>query len=135
VNNQSLSKTFVFNEKFDHEYLFNLYADDFGYVEEIFSITLQHFDPDFEAIHVAYALDNVSDLKKAVHKIKPTFGFVGLTAIQDQCKDFEDLCQDVMTMSELTAEYKQIVTTLADSKKLLETEYRRLKEFNANHSL
>jgi HPt (histidine-containing phosphotransfer) domain-containing protein len=135
VNNQSLSNAFVFNEKFDHEYLFNLYADDFEYVEEIFSITLKNFDPDFESIEVAWSSEDPADLKRAIHKIKPAFGFVGLTSIQDQCKDFEELCQNVVTTKELSDQYKQIVTTLADSKKVLETEYRRLKEFNANHPI
>jgi HPt (histidine-containing phosphotransfer) domain-containing protein len=135
VNNQSLSNAFVFNENFDNESLFNLYADDFEYIEEIFSITLKNFDPDFESIQVAWSSEDPADLKRAIHKIKPAFGFVGLTTIQDQCRDFEDLCQTAMTTKELSGYYKQIVTTLADSKKLLETEYRRLKEFNANHPI
>ena len=130
--NQDFSKTFIFNEKIDSDYLYSLYADDYAYIEEIFASTLQHFDEDFEILKSAYASGSVQDLKRASHKMKPTFGFVGLTAIQEQVKQFEDLCQKVQDTDELKDDYKQIVATLADSKDLLTSEYQKLKAFNAN---
>ncbi len=129
---QDFSKKFIFNEKIDGDYLYSLYADDYAYIEEIFATTLQHFDEDFETLKSAFASGSVTDLKKASHKIKPTFGFVGLIAIQEQVKEFEDLCQKVQDTSELKDDFKQIVATLADSKDLLTSEYQKLKAFNAN---
>ena len=126
------SKKFIFNEKIDGDYLYSLYADDFPYMEEIFGTTLQHFDEDFESLKSAYESGSLIDLKRASHKIKPTFGFVGLTAIQEQVKQFEDLCQKVQHTDELKDDFKQIVATLADSKELLTSEYQKLKAFNAN---
>ena len=72
------------------------------------------------------------DLKRASHKMKPTFGFVGLMAIQEQVKNFEDLCQKVPNTDYLKDDFKQIVATLADCKDLLASEYQKLKAFNAN---
>ena len=132
MENQALPKRFIFNEKLDSEYLFSLYADDFAYVEEIFATTLHHFDQDFAAIEVAWESGNIPDLKKAAHKIKPTFGFIGLPEVQELCRNFEENCQKVSTTDELKNDYKQIVTTLAESKELIELEHRRLKEFNLN---
>ncbi len=129
---QDFSKKFIFNEKIDGDYLYSLYADDYASIEEIFATTLQHFDEDFETLKSAFASGSVPDLKKASHKIKPTFGFVGLIAIQEQVKEFEDLCQKVQDTSELKDDFKQIVATLADSKDLLTSEYQKLKAFNAN---
>ena len=93
MNQPTLSKNFIFNEKINSDYLFSLYADDFPYIEEVFAVTLQHFDPDLESIQVAYAGESVTDLKRGVHKVKPSFGFVGLTDIQQACKEFEDACE------------------------------------------
>jgi HPt (histidine-containing phosphotransfer) domain-containing protein len=131
MNHPTLSKTFIFNEKINSDYLFSLYADDFPYIEEVFSVTLQHFDPDFEAIQVAYAGENISDLKRAVHKIKPAFGFVGLTDIQQQCKEFEDACEEATGTDTLKNTYRLLVSSLEEGKGIMEAEYRKLKDYNA----
>lgn len=129
---QTISKQFIFNEKFDGESLFSLYADDFAYMEEIFLTTLRHFDPDFESIKLAYADANIIDLKKAIHKIKPTFGFVGLTGVETSCREFEQLCERSSVIEEVTEQYREICSKLMDAKDIMEAEYKRLKEFNAN---
>ena len=130
--NETLPKQFIFNEKLDSEYLFSLYADDFGYIEEVFFTTLQHFDQDFDSIQLAYESENIADLRKAVHKIKPTFGFTGLLNTQLICKDFEDKCSAVASVEDLTNEYKHIRNTLIEVKGIIESEHKRLKEFNSN---
>lgn len=132
MTNQDFSKKFIFNEKIDGEYLFSLYADDYPYMEEIFQTTLQHFDEDYETLKSAFDSGSLVDLKRASHKIKPTFGFVGLIYIQEQVKEFEDLCQKVRHTDELKDDFKQILTTLADSKDIITSEYQKLKAFNAN---
>ena len=132
MSRPNFSKKFIFNEKLDHEYLYSLYEDDYQYIEEIFSTTLTYFDADFKAIQEAFETNNISELKRAIHKIKPTFGFVGLPLVQHICKEFEDICQKANASNELKSEYQQIVITLADSKVLIESEYNKLKEFNSN---
>ena len=127
------SKKFTFNEQFDSTYLHSLYEDDFQYIEEIFGTTLSHFDPDFEALQEAYRQGDVATLKKAVHKIKPTFGFVGLTRVQQLCRELEDICQKASTTDDLNAHYQQIVTTFAASRELIAAEYNKLKEYNSSH--
>jgi len=132
MNEANFSKKFIFNEKIDSDYLYSLYEDDYQYIEEIFDTTLTHFDNDFNAIKQAFQTNNLIELKKAIHKIKPTFGFVGLLLVQQICKEFEDACQKASTANELKTEYQQIVTTLAASKELIAAEYNKLKEFNSN---
>lgn len=132
MNGSNFSKKFIFNEKIDGDYLYSLYEDDYQYIEEIFGTTLVHFDNDLQAIQHAFTAGNLSDLKKAIHKMKPTFGFVGLPMVQQTCKEFEDFCQKATTSDELTSQYQQIVVTLAESKELIASEYNKLKEFNSN---
>jgi HPt (histidine-containing phosphotransfer) domain-containing protein len=132
MTHEDFPKKFIFNEKIDSDYMYSLYADDYAYVEEIFSSTMELFDEDFESLMSAFESGNLTDLKRASHKMKPTFGFVGLTAIQEQVKQFEDLCQKVQQTDELKDDFKQIKVTLADCKDLIASEYQKLKAFNAN---
>jgi HPt (histidine-containing phosphotransfer) domain-containing protein len=132
MSGSNFSKKFIFNEKFDSGYLYSLYEDDYQYIEEIYNTTLTHFDNDMNAIVNAFSSNNLGDLKRAIHKIKPTFGFVGLPAVQHICKEFEDICQKANAANELKVQYQQIVTTLAESKELIASEYSKLKEFNSN---
>ena len=132
MSGANFSKKFIFNEKLDSEYLYSLYEDDYQYIQEIFQTTLTHFDEDYNSIRTAFEANNLLELKKAIHKIKPTFGFVGLPLVQHICKEFEDSCQRANTSNELITEYQQIVITLADSKDLIASEYNKLKEFNSN---
>jgi HPt (histidine-containing phosphotransfer) domain-containing protein len=132
MSGSNFSKKFIFNEKIDSDYLYSLYEDDYQYIEEIFATTLAHFDEDYNSIRNAYESNNLLELKRAIHKIKPTFGFVGLPLVQHICQEFEDICQKSNASDQLKTEYQQIVITLANSKDLIEREYNKLKEFNSN---
>lgn len=132
MNQPTLSKHFIFNEKINGDYLFSLYADDYPYIEEVFAVTLQHFDQDFEFIQAAYEGGNIIDLKKGVHKVKPAFGFVGLTDIQQLCAAFEDACQHATEVPALKTDYKHLIASLEEGKLIIASEYRKLKDYNAN---
>ena len=132
MGSETLPKQFIFNEKMDEEALYSLYTDDFAYIEEIFGTILQHFDADFSTIQLAYENGNVEDLKRAVHKIKPTFGYTGLLDVQMTCKNFEDLCAGASELADITDEYIPIKNLLLEARDIIENDYNRLKAFNAN---
>jgi len=132
MGSETLPKQFIFNEKMDKDTLYGLYTDDFPYIEEIFATTLRHFDPDFGAVQLAYENGSVEDLKKAIHKIKPTFGFMGLLETQASCKKFEDECAVAASVTDITKEYTNIKNMLLEARDIIQSEYLRLKAFNAN---
>jgi HPt (histidine-containing phosphotransfer) domain-containing protein len=132
MGSETLPKQFIFNEKMDKDTLYSLYTDDFPYIEEIFATTLQHFDADFGALQLAYENGNTEDLKKSVHKIKPTFGFMGLLETQALCKKFEDECAAASSTTDITQGYIHLKNTLLEAKDIIQSEYLRLKAFNAN---
>jgi hypothetical protein len=132
MGSETLPKQFIFNEKMDKDTLYGLYTDDFLYIEEIFATTLQHFDADFGAVQLAYENGNIEDLKRSVHKIKPTFGFMGLLETQIQCKNFEDECAATGSVTDITKRYIHIKNLLLEAKDIIQSEYLRLKAFNAN---
>ncbi|MEP6748759.1 MAG: Hpt domain-containing protein [Bacteroidota bacterium] len=132
MGSETLPKQFIFNEKMDKDTLYGLYTDDFVYIEEIFATTLQHFDADFGAVQLAYENGNVEDLKRSVHKIKPTFGFMGLLEAQALCKNLEDECVRAASIHDITKGYIHFKNTLLEAKDIIQSEYLRLKAFNAN---
>jgi HPt (histidine-containing phosphotransfer) domain-containing protein len=132
MTDHTLSKRLIFNEKIDSDYLFSLYADDFVCIEEIFGTTLDNYDADLEILRLAYSNGDIQELRKAVHKIKPVFGFVGLLEIQEKCKVFENQCLALPPLTAIAQEYKSLMTDLLDAKSVLEVEYRKLKEFNGH---
>lgn len=116
----------------DKDTLYGLYTDDFPYIEEIFATTLQHFDADFGAVQSAYENGHTEDLKKAIHKIKPTFGYMGLLETQAMCKQFEDRCANAASTAQISKEYTSIKNMLLEAKDIIQSDYLRLKAFNAN---
>jgi HPt (histidine-containing phosphotransfer) domain-containing protein len=132
MGSEILPKRFIFNEKMDAEALYSLYTDDFSYIEEMFGTTLQHFDADFNQVQLAYENAQLEDLRKAVHKIKPTFGYAGLLQTQLLCKHFEEQCSTATNISTIAGDYTHLKNALLEAKDIIQAEYTRLKTFNAN---
>lgn len=130
MSNQTEHKSFIFNEKFDKDLLASLYEDDFPYMEEIFSITLAQLKPDIVQLKAAFEQSNIEALKKASHKLKPSFGFIGLPQVQEQCKQFEDACGSSTTVETVASSYKQLVKELEESIIIIESEHKRLQDYN-----
>jgi HPt (histidine-containing phosphotransfer) domain-containing protein len=130
VSNQAEHKTFIFNEKIDKELLISLYEDDFLYMEEIFSITLTQLKPDIIHLDSSFEAGDLSALQKAVHKIKPSFGFVGLPATQESCKQFEDACAAATSVGQVASAYSQLSNLLKESVIIIESEHGKFKEYN-----
>ena len=122
--------TFIFNEEIDKDLLISLYEDDFLYMEEIFSITLTQLKPDIIHLNSCFEAGDLSALRKAVHKIKPSFGFVGLPATQESCKQFEDACAAATSVGQVASAYSQLSNLLKESVIIIESEHGKFKEYN-----
>jgi HPt (histidine-containing phosphotransfer) domain-containing protein len=134
MNNLKTANAFVFNTEIDAAYLNSLYGDDFVYLQEIFDTVLNDFQSLTDNIEFAYSSGNPAALKSAVHKIKPVFGFVGLTAVQQLCQDFEKTCGTVSSTGELATEFETVKNKILQSKQIIEEEKKKLEVFNSNCS-
>ena len=130
MSNQAEHKSFIFNEKIDKELLISLYEDDFLYMEEIFSITLTQLKPDIIHLNSAFEAGDLSSLRKAVHKIKPSFGFVGMPVTQELCKQFEDACAAATSIDQVASTYPELCNRLNESVSIIESEHGKFKEYN-----
>ena len=124
MNNLKTDNAFVFNAEIDVSYLNSLYGDDYNYLQEVFNTVLNEYVLLTDNIEYSYSSGNLSALKAAVHKIKPVFGFVGLTAVQHQCQQFEQVCATVSSPDELAGEFESLKNKIFQCKLL----NRRRKE-------
>jgi HPt (histidine-containing phosphotransfer) domain-containing protein len=122
-------KTFVFSDAINSNYITELYAGDYVMIEETFTDVLREYDLFVQRILTSYHDGDVPGLKSAVHKMKPLFGFVGLTALQAQCLQFENACQQA-GISQLADSFPALENSLISARSIIETERSRLAEFN-----
>jgi len=126
-----LSNTiFTFSDAIDSKYIIDLYAGDYVMIEETFNDVLREYDEFVDRIITTYHESDIAGLKSAVHKIKPLFGFVGLTAQQGQCQQFENGCL-AMAVGQQAEAFAALEKMLLGTKSIIESEGRRLAEFNA----
>lgn len=131
MNEQSLSKKFVFNEKIDNEFIFNLYEDDYAYITEVFNTSLETFDEDLDKVKESFEAGDLQSLSKAVHKMKPVFGFTGLLEHQEKIGLFEKACLKASDAPYIANEYKDLIAVLNDGKSIMEQELYRLTAFTS----
>jgi HPt (histidine-containing phosphotransfer) domain-containing protein len=134
MNNLKTSNTFVFNTEFDINYLFSLYGDDYNYLQEVFNTVLSDYQTLTDNIEYSYTSGNLNALRSSVHKIKPVFGFVGLTTVQEQCQQFEKICDAANSPDQLSTDFENLKNKIFQSRQLIEAEKKKLELFNSNCS-
>ena len=134
MNNLKIANTFIFNAEIDANYLNSLYGDDFVYLQEVFETVLEDYQSLTDNIEYSYSSGNLTALRSAVHKIKPVFGFVGLTVVQQQCQHFEQICGTVSSPENISGDFETLKNKIFQSRQLIEEEKKKLEIFNSNCS-
>jgi HPt (histidine-containing phosphotransfer) domain-containing protein len=124
---------FVFCDAIDGEYIIDLYAGDYIMIQETYEDVLREYDDFIERVITTYHEGDINALKSAIHKVKPLFGFVGLTTLQTTCLQLENSCS-TMTLAELASFFPSFEKSLREAKAVIESEGRRLAAFNASAS-
>jgi HPt (histidine-containing phosphotransfer) domain-containing protein len=127
----SANKTYVFSEHVNVPYLSDLYSGDYEMIEETYSDVLAEFPSLLENIDAAWIARDLSGLKRAVHKIKPLFGFTGLTAIQTQCLDFENACDAHPSFDSILPIFSILKDRIVQAQAIIAEEKARLAIFNS----
>lgn len=129
MNRTIAPKKFIFNINIDHEWLHSLYEDDYRYIAEVFSSSLEALAEDLPALATAYENADVSAVRKTVHKIKPVFGFAGLLQHQEIMARFEAQCARANSISGVTMQYIEMIQQAQEGKQIVQEEYNRLTAF------
>jgi HPt (histidine-containing phosphotransfer) domain-containing protein len=131
MNQPPSNNSFVFSDAFNGEYIIELYAGDYIMIEETFGDVLKEYDVFIETINSCYEKKELSALKSAIHKVKPLFGFVGLTSLQSQCRQFEQTCERGGYPP--ADDFTSLKTNMVEAKFVIESEKNRLALFNQLH--
>ncbi len=74
-------------------HLHELYGGDETYIREMIQSFMDDIVPDFIEIDQLFLNQNQDTLAKALHKVKPTLGMVGLSNLEAQLKSIEQEIQ------------------------------------------
>lgn len=122
---------FIYNELIDPAILSSLYENDHAFIQKIFQSFLDNgLDGDLQQVESCFTSGDTDGLRKVIHKIKPAFGFVGLTSIEEQCREMELLCVDGRSMNDLTEKITNLLNAMLAGKKAIEDDLQKLILFN-----
>ncbi|HEY1870682.1 MAG TPA: Hpt domain-containing protein [Chitinophagaceae bacterium] len=130
MSTNTSSNAFTFSDKFDAAYIYNMYEDDYLYIESMFKVVLDHFDEDLAAIQNNYEQKDIDQLRRSVHKVRPAFGYAGMPVVQEKCKEFENKCMAVKSVSEVETDYYELIKCLEEAGTVISEEHKKLKSFN-----
>lgn len=130
MNESTNPTSFVFNSLIDPDTIYSLYENDYQYIEEIFHLVLTNFEGDLDQVLSAYNAGDLESLRKGVHKIKPTFGFLGMLSVEQKCRQVEDKCKSSQDTKELSADMEELHLLLNQAKKVIEEDHKRLINYN-----
>ncbi len=119
---------FVFSPDFDHVFLESMYDNDMEYAGEVFSGFLTETRREFETLTASYSNGNITGFRQVLHKIKPTFSFVGLTGLTEKCEELISLCGKITEMTAAEPLWTGLSGDIVKSFELVEKELIRMKK-------
>ena len=118
---------FAFDSKLDKAFLESLYGDDFEYAQTVFEGFLADTKNEFEGIKNDYRLNALKNMRQKLHKIKPTFSFVGLPALTEKTETVIVACDASSDTREIEGDCSALFKEIEDSFVLIENELMRMR--------
>jgi HPt (histidine-containing phosphotransfer) domain-containing protein len=124
---------FVFSRYLDARFLDELFEGDTSYAQTVFEDFLRDLPDYWKDVRTAYENQDLNGLRTSIHKCKTLFGYVGFSDIQQFCQDFENNCSG-QPIAALETGYQTLLSRKEQARQVIESEYERLKLFNASTS-
>ena len=118
---------FAFDSKLDKAFLESLYGDDFEYAQTVFEGFLADTKNEFEGIKNDYRQNALKNMRQKLHKIKPTFSFVGLPALTEKTETVIVACDASSDTREIEGDCSSLFKEIEDSFVLIENELMRMR--------
>jgi hypothetical protein len=119
---------FIFSPEFDHVFLDSMYDNDLDYAGEVFSGFLKETKTEVEALANLYSGGNVKGFRQTLHKIKPTFSFVGLTELTEKCENLISFCDQITDMKMAEPQWTSLSAEFETAFQLVGKELERMKK-------
>ena len=125
------NKPFSFSEKLDTTYLYEAYGNDSSYALEMFQTFLEIIDDELLILRDAVDQNDKNDIKRKLHRIKPTFSMVGLRLISESIETLEKRIADQEDI-DLKKWYILIENDIISNIPILREEVKKLEEWLKN---
>lgn len=121
--------TFEFNSRLDQAFLYSLYEDDISYAADVFESFLNDTKKELEQIKEKYKENDIKSIRQKLHKIKPTFSFVGFTELTKETEYVIKSCDTSAAVNEIEPGCSELFSKISNSLQVVEEELYRMKTF------
>jgi hypothetical protein len=119
--------SFMFSYPLDQSFLESLYEDDLSYAQEVFTGFLSDTKVEFEQIKGHYTQNDLKKMRQGLHKIKPTFAFVGLPVLTEKVEKLIKACDVSTDVKQIEPSCSEIFKEAEKAFVLIENELARMK--------
>ena len=107
-----IGNTFIYNDRLDTEFLNSLYEEDTEYAAIVFEQFLHSYKKQVEEIEDSFVKGDLQIFRQKIHKMKPTFSFVGLTQLTEKAAQLEKNCSLLTEIEGITTLYIDFTNTI-----------------------
>lgn len=120
-----------YDSRLDAVFLNELYENDIEYASIVFQQFLVAYPQQIKEIEEYFAAGEIEAFRQKIHKLKPTFSFVGLTQMTAVADNIEKKCLAVSQIEEISDLYINFKCKLSDLIPVVEAENERFKNLNS----
>lgn len=131
--NEDQKTAFLFSPELDNDFLQELYGDDLSQAEMVFESSVQQLHHGQQIMDTRFHDGDLEGLRKAVHKMKPLLGYMGMNSFMEEFASFEHKCAQFQSVADAENGYEQMKAITGEAIKMGEKEVDRLKQHNTQY--
>ncbi len=122
--------TYHFSPELDSELLEEIYEGDLDYTLCMFQTYVETLGEELDSLEKVSSLNQVAEIRKIVHKIKPNFSMVGLPTLYHQAVNLEKICdREEGSSQDLAESLESFLQKARYSSDLIEKESSKIEQF------
>jgi PAS domain S-box-containing protein len=133
VNTEGVETTedtvFKFDKRLNSDLLADLYGDDTAYACDMFEMFLTVALPEFATLRIAVAEKNTDEVARLAHKLKPTFGMVGLSDLEQKMQAIEHSAKKKEAPSVWTVLFEDLEKYTQTAIAAVQNDFNKLKNY------
>lgn len=130
--NMPTPQEFTFDKRLDTELLETMYGDDLDYAFEMFEAFRDNVPKEFKSIQPLLDGEKWPEVARLLHKIKPSFGMVGLSELEKALEQMEQSAKNQPNKANLHTMFMQVQNLFDVGTRIIDNEYSKLKKIISN---
>ena len=120
---------FKFNKRLNADLLTDLYGDDTSYACVMFEMFLTTALPEFDMLKTAVTEKNTVEVARLAHKLKPTFGMVGLSDMEEKMQILEHAAKRKEIPSVWQPLFEDVEKNMESAVNAVKRDFDKLKKY------